>query len=358
MAPIIGDPTRPLRLLSLDGGGVRGIMSLVILQEILNKVEGNGGKLRPCQYFDVIGGTSTGGLIAIMLGRLCMTVPECISAYSRFAKDVFDVNPIVQGVSLLKAHRFSGAKLEEVVKAVVQEQSGWSSQYMRHGDEKRDGISPCRAYVVPDSAYILPLIHVLSFAVAMPAGSSNGPPKLFRTYDNPSLKRTADTCFIWEAARATSCAPSFFPPITVQNVSYMDGGLGYNNPARLLLQEADWLSPGRPVQLYSLGTGKVQPTVGQQFKHPWDLLKIPRLAISIANDCERVHGELRDQIQTDVYRPRPTSYHRYDPTMDKMISLDEWKKLDYMTQIALDYIEKGQQEVVVTPVSPNQEQQP
>jgi Patatin-like phospholipase len=63
------------RILSLDGGGVRGLSSLVILREIMEEVQRQ-AKLketpRPCEYFDLIGGTSTGGLIAIMLGRLKM----------------------------------------------------------------------------------------------------------------------------------------------------------------------------------------------------------------------------------------------------------------------------------------------
>jgi len=63
------------RILSLDGGGVRGLSSLVVLREIMEEIQRQ-AKLketpRPCDYFDLIGGTSTGGLIAIMLGRLKM----------------------------------------------------------------------------------------------------------------------------------------------------------------------------------------------------------------------------------------------------------------------------------------------
>jgi hypothetical protein len=85
---------RPLRILSLDGGGVRGISSLLILKDIMDEIGKDeqknhvekgeepvtsdenkeeteyDGTVRPCDYFDLICGTSTGGLIAIMLGRL------------------------------------------------------------------------------------------------------------------------------------------------------------------------------------------------------------------------------------------------------------------------------------------------
>jgi patatin-like phospholipase/acyl hydrolase len=77
----ISDSVDPLsspiipRILSLDGGGVRGLSSLLILREIMDGIEQHVGAsevIKPCDYFDLIGGTSTGGLIAIMLGSLRM----------------------------------------------------------------------------------------------------------------------------------------------------------------------------------------------------------------------------------------------------------------------------------------------
>jgi patatin-like phospholipase/acyl hydrolase len=69
----------PLRILCLDGGGVKGLSSLYILKELMAQIRRNkksGGRskprshFRPCDYFDLICGTGTGGLLAIMLGRL------------------------------------------------------------------------------------------------------------------------------------------------------------------------------------------------------------------------------------------------------------------------------------------------
>lgn len=65
------------RILSLDGGGVRGLSSLLILREIMEEIRRRIKAAEaplPCEYFDLIGGTSTGGLIAIMLGRLGMVI--------------------------------------------------------------------------------------------------------------------------------------------------------------------------------------------------------------------------------------------------------------------------------------------
>jgi patatin-like phospholipase/acyl hydrolase len=74
---------RPLRILSLDGGGVRGISTLYILKELMRQIARDHDVENPqsptvsplpCDYFDLICGTSTGGLIALMLGRLRMVV--------------------------------------------------------------------------------------------------------------------------------------------------------------------------------------------------------------------------------------------------------------------------------------------
>src|SRR4051812_25370191 len=81
-------PGNRLNLLCLDGGGVRGLSSLYILKRLMELIDINNPP-RPCECFDMIGGTSTGGLVAIMLGRLGMTVNECIKAYEEWLPGIF-----------------------------------------------------------------------------------------------------------------------------------------------------------------------------------------------------------------------------------------------------------------------------
>jgi patatin-like phospholipase/acyl hydrolase len=79
----------PLRILTLDGGGVRGISSLYILKELMDQVKRQQADdnlsetipdLRPCNVFDLICGTSTGGLIALMLARLEMVISPALKS--------------------------------------------------------------------------------------------------------------------------------------------------------------------------------------------------------------------------------------------------------------------------------------
>ena len=79
-------PPEGLRILCFDGGGVRGKASLCMLKEIMDRI-GPGAK--PCDFFDLIAGTSTGALIAIMLARLGYTVSEAIKKYDELSPRIF-----------------------------------------------------------------------------------------------------------------------------------------------------------------------------------------------------------------------------------------------------------------------------
>ena len=93
-------------LLSLDGGGIKGISSLMILQEIMNRIRDKEGRdlgreRLPWEYFDLIGGTSTGGLAALMLCRLKMPTSAVIKEYKTLSSTVFA--PTIGGIEI---HRY------------------------------------------------------------------------------------------------------------------------------------------------------------------------------------------------------------------------------------------------------------
>ena len=89
-------PSETLRILCIDGGGIKGYTSLLILKRIFRTMVAEGQLAdtpRPCTVFDLIIGTSTGGLIAVMLGRLHMSIDECIAKYEQVGKEVFGKGP-------------------------------------------------------------------------------------------------------------------------------------------------------------------------------------------------------------------------------------------------------------------------
>jgi patatin-like phospholipase/acyl hydrolase len=135
---------RPLRLLSFDGGGVRGLSSLLIMKRIMHVIghkAGLGGKQLPlpCEYFDIIAGTSTGGLIAIMLGTLRMSIDDAITCYQDLAPKIFPEEGFVSGniaSRFVKAERgkarFNASAMEVEIKKLV------ANHLKQHGSKEND----------------------------------------------------------------------------------------------------------------------------------------------------------------------------------------------------------------------------
>ncbi|KAJ7434423.1 FabD lysophospholipase-like protein, partial [Mycena latifolia] len=237
-----------VRVLSLDGGGAGVLSELLILEQIMYQVQaalGSNTTPAPCDYFEVIGGSGTGGIIALMLGRLRMSIPASISAYEK-------LRPKPKSGS---TEQFKAGPLEAVLRQIFRE-------------EKMRDVSPhaCKTnYTYLDA----------------------NPQFSFRSYDTP--EEPAFDCKIWEAARATSATPGLFKPMEIGSGGvrprYIGGCVGHNNPTSLVVAEAQKMYPSQPVVLVvSIGSG-----------HP-DTIQIPRspsltafaLTLkSIAADCER-----------------------------------------------------------------------
>ncbi|EXJ91972.1 hypothetical protein A1O3_00522 [Capronia epimyces CBS 606.96] len=233
-----------LRLLSLDGGGVRGLSSLLILRKIMREVGAQMNppreQLKPCEYFDLIGGTSTGGIIAIMLGRLRMSVDECLHEYERLSEAVFGKRK--KG----RAELYSATALEEVIQSVIRRKLG---QHAVH-----DPLQDPFQLRSEKGKVIVFSIHRAHANTVQAQG--------FRSY--PVSFGNTDPCTIWEAARATSAASTFFKAIDIAGVHWCDAALGFNNPTKLVLAEAFRLwgdhrrhfDENRIGVLLSIGTGE------------------------------------------------------------------------------------------------------
>ena len=73
---------------------------------------------KPCEYFDLIGGTGTGGLIAIMLGRLRMNTKDCMRVYVQMTRKVFETDKTIAGIPY-RSTLFKASMLEEAIRACV-----------------------------------------------------------------------------------------------------------------------------------------------------------------------------------------------------------------------------------------------
>ncbi|KAF2801475.1 uncharacterized protein BDZ99DRAFT_221763 [Mytilinidion resinicola] len=258
-------PDHELRLLSLDGGGVRGLSMLQILKKLMEVVDPESPP-KPCDYFDMIGGTSTGGLLAIMLGRLRMTVDECLDEYVSLSDRVFQkqrhrvtLKGNVQG-------RFDSAELERGIKEIIVRQGLAEDALL-----KDDADAKCKVFVCATSAETSDTVQLTSYR------SPGGSEQLLR-----STK-------IWEAGRATSAASSFFDPITIGdfNEGFVDGATGANNPVYEVWNEAQDIWPSGSLEekiscFVSIGTGV--PSLKPFSKK---LVGIPKNLVAIATETEK-----------------------------------------------------------------------
>jgi len=298
-------------ILSLDGGGIRGYSALLILQELMRHIEtlernyrdestgavdpvsssyhplhpdpktvtdtrGSNGETSapnqltdsshwlPCHYFDYIAGTSTGGLIGIMLGRLRMNIDDCISDYEDFGARVFGRKRWVHVRSLLwwPRDRYSHKALENVVKEVVDKRVPKVPQFPG-GQNFSSDENRCRTVVLS--------YQQIDDEDASKAGVET--PYFFRTYRNYRRSETmearpvdrnpgpAHDIPIWEVARATSAAPGYFKPPIIMGKEYLDGGFGSNNPCEEIYEEVRTMNnhaENCTSIILSIGTGKAK----------------------------------------------------------------------------------------------------
>jgi hypothetical protein len=168
-------------------------------------------------------------------------------------------------------------------------------------------------------------------------------PTLFRTYAVRSNQ--SYNCRIWEAARATTAAPTFFKSISIADSglkeSFIDAGLGCNNPVKHVLREAEiaFGSDRRLACIVSVGTGQ-KGTVGlpqpDTFQN-WIPTNVINVLKEIATTCETAAEEMEES-----FKNIDNTYFRLSVEQGMQnISLQEWKKLEDVTQYTKAYLKRG-----------------
>lgn len=174
----------------------------------------------------------------------------------------------------------------------------------------------------------------------------SGSAQLFRSYASGAAGDYLDVS-ICEAARATSAATTYFKHQKITNKgktgAFVDGGMGANNPAKLLLAEARVFSPDRGVScIVSIGTGKksisdVKPPRFFQHMLPSNLgvNAIPTI-VDMATDCEKV----ADELDRRFYR-EPDLYYRFNVNEGLgQIGMDDYKKLGHIKAWTIQYLKE------------------
>ncbi|MDC6471601.1 patatin-like phospholipase family protein [Luminiphilus sp.] len=226
------------RVLSIDGGGIRGIIPAMVIAHLEQQT-----RKGACELFDLIVGTSTGGILALGLslqneaGQPLLAAKRMVALYERHGAEIFEQ-------SLWRKLRTVGGIFEEAYSHEALE------AVLKHyfGDRT---LSEC------------------------------GIPAMVTTYDIQNRRTVfmkswhADHAALLcsDAARATSAAPTYFEPANLQwaekSRTLIDGGVYMNSPAVSAYAEARKLFPNEPIAMLSLGTGELTRPIPYEEARTW-----------------------------------------------------------------------------------------
>ncbi|MFT3945352.1 MAG: patatin-like phospholipase family protein [Agriterribacter sp.] len=233
------------KILSLDGGGIRGVLTLEILSELENQLKtalGKDDQFRLSDFFDYIGGTSTGAIIAAGLS-LGMSAQQLLDFYEEKGEAMFDKSFLLKRVK----HFYNEGPLLKELKATF-------------GDGDID--------LQSNKFKSLLLVVTMNRSTDSPWPISNNPDAKF---NNPQRKDCNLRIPLYQLVRASTAAPAYFRPETLQwdpadpekTFVFVDGGVTpYNNPAFLMYRMAtqkaynlNWKTGEKELLIVSVGTG-------------------------------------------------------------------------------------------------------
>ncbi|MGH9540633.1 MAG: patatin-like phospholipase family protein [Terriglobales bacterium] len=257
-----------INVLALDGGGIRGILAARILQSLADKVGAP-----PHRAFHLIAGTSTGGIIAGAIGAAVRHGQPCrpeelVNLYVR------------EGPRIFARHWYTGV-----------------IQYVRPKYSPR-GLEAVLAEFFGSARLAAALTPLLIASYDLQAQ---------RPFFFKSSRIAADPSYDWplrQVARATSAAPTYFPPLLASQAgvayAFVDGGVFANNPAMAAYAEARRLYPeAEAINLVSIGTGDRFDALSGRKARKWGELQWARQIVPVMMDSvsEGVDYELREVLR-------------------------------------------------------------
>lgn len=226
------------RILSIDGGGIRGIIPALVIAELEQKTGEAAADL-----FDLIVGTSTGGVLALGLslkdqtGSPLFTAEKMVDLYEQDGAQIFEQ-------SLWRKLRSAGGLLEEA----------YSHEALEHILQKHFADQSLEDCAIPTM--------VTSYDI------QNRGAVFLKSWHHEHKQLLCR-----DAARATTAAPTYFEPMSLQladqSKTLIDGGVFVNSPAVSAYAEATKLFPDEPIAMLSLGTGDLTRAIPYEEARTW-----------------------------------------------------------------------------------------
>jgi patatin-like phospholipase/acyl hydrolase len=255
-----------VRILSIDGGGIRGIIPALVLVEL----EKRAGK-RTFELFDLIAGTSTGGILACALSAPDpLPASQLVGLYRERGPDIFDrsLAQRIRSADGLLDEKYDSKGLDDALEAFLSDK--------RLSEAKPDLIVP-------------------SYDTNSPA------PYFFKT--SKARDAAEDDFPLSTVARGSSAAPTYFEALHAGDKSLVDGGVFAVNPGMCALAEVLRFKPGADVVLLSLGTGQRTTRRPWSEVKDWGLVEWARPILEVVFDgiSDAVDYQLTQVLPDDSY---------------------------------------------------------
>nr|WP_314739409.1 CBASS cGAMP-activated phospholipase [uncultured Haemophilus sp.] len=211
--------TKPFKILSLSGGGYRGLYTATVLNKLENHIKKSNPSDCIANHFDLIAGTSIGGIIALAIAHE-IPVENIAEIFKIKGKEIFKKQSTLN-LGIAKA-KYNSNNLKIILDEWFQDK----------------------------------VIGDLKHSVVIPSVNYNtGMPVIFKTPHHPNFNRDCDLKIV-DVALATSAAPTYFKRHNISESEYIDGGIFANSPALIGLHEAEifFEKPIDDIKILSIGT--------------------------------------------------------------------------------------------------------
>lgn len=295
--------TKPFKILSLSGGGYRGLYTATVLNKLENHIRKNAPDDCIANYFDLIAGTSIGGIIALAIAYKIPT-EDIVKIFRTKGKEIFKK----QSIGGICQAKYNSDNLKNIL---------------------------CKWFENK-------LISDLKCPVVIPSVNYNtGMPVIFKTSHHPNFKRDCDLKII-DVALATSAAPTYFKRHSIGESEYIDGGIFANSPALVGLHEAEifFEEPLDNIKILSIGTMSSKKMINPKTNKKGGLTDWGEgnLLNAAANIMEITLSSQQLFLQQMVR-------HRIN---DNLIEIDETLTQSSSQYIGLDKIAKEAQQVLIS----------
>lgn len=334
---------RPFRILSLDGGGIRGVISARILQEVDKQIQEQQGQ-SIAEYFDMVAGTSTGSLIAAGI-TVGYTPTDMIDIYQKQGMDIFPYHSLFSPARwpLLLKYGLSAPKFfhDGLIKVVCgldkfKSADGGFVKLCEAGRKSSEQEQPSL------------ILLILSYD-AMYRNTT-----FFTNYHPEAKKKWYDQQPLWKVCVASASAPTFFPACELTHTEknentqeswsfpHVDGGVTANNPALCAISQAIELGHKlEDIQLLSIGTGQNKKPLDFKTIEGWGLVKWglriadvfmegqaevqSKVCLNLLGGCES-NRYLRLQFDLNESFGEPSNYLAQAPIKPNEQRVNKWLK--------------------------------